>query len=314
MGENALKIGAKLENWGSNLFSDFQWTEIARDVEIKCNRKSTHHTPTHGIDLLCCFSDPYSKMHQGVIVECKNREMRSINKTELNKWIEDLQKSIECAHAAPELEKYMKDDLEISTGLLLIHANDSFESRRMQKYLSGASLKMKRTKMSIYVATNRHIDIWQSLLQYVKNVQGEFFFVYPSINESMICEKKQITLNYLFSQFLFSEVITQEQKNGTNGLPVTQSVRTRIMFCLCKPNISTFQYMWSMFKHFQFGGNADDKYRFVFYPHTSSDVDFVKSQFINSLSSGIEHPLKDQDQSKVEICFLLNRHLSPVDN
>lgn len=314
MGENASKIGAKLEKWGSNLFSDFRWIEIARDVEIKCSRKSTHHKDTHGIDLLCSFSDPYSAMVQGVIVECKNRQMRSINQTEVNKWIEELQKSIECSHAAPELQKYMSDDLEISTGLLLIHANEGFDSDKMQKYMRSAILKTKRTKMSIYVATNQHIDMWQSLLQYIKGIPGAFSFVYPSISGSVICEKPQITLNYLFSSFLFAEAITQEERTADNGLPITQPVRTRIMFCLCKPSIPTFQYMWSMFKSFQFGGSTDNKYCFTFYPHTESDVAFISNNFIKSISSGIEHPLRQEDQHKVEICFLTNRHLSPVDN
>lgn len=97
MGENATKIGAKLEGWGSSLFQDFCWTELARDLEIKCNRKATHEDKqTHGIDLLFSLFDPYLKLRQGIIVECKNRQMQSINQTEINKWIQELQNSIEC--------------------------------------------------------------------------------------------------------------------------------------------------------------------------------------------------------------------------
>ena len=51
MGEQASRIGKKLEGFGENLFSDFGWTELARDKEIKCTRTS-HKKKTHGIDLL----------------------------------------------------------------------------------------------------------------------------------------------------------------------------------------------------------------------------------------------------------------------
>lgn len=315
MGENAKKIGDKLELWGGNLFRDFQWTEIAQNVEMKCNRKSAHkNKSTHGIDLLCSFSDPYSKFSQGVIIECKNRQMKSINQTHVDAWIEELQNSIECSHAAPELAKYRSDSLEISTGLLLIHANDNYDSEKMRRYLRGATMRIKRTKMSIYVATNDHIDMWQSLVKYVKSLKGEFSFVYPSINESNIREEKYITLNYLFSRYLFAENITQETQSESNGLVSSRPKRTRIMFCFDSLSLSSFQYMWSMFKHFQFGGRIADKYMFVFYPSTSDDAEFVRSNFIKSLSSGIPHPIEKEDQDKIVIEFLDNRHLSPVDN
>lgn len=39
MGEQANKIGKKLEGFGEKLFSGFGWNEIARDTEIQCSRK-----------------------------------------------------------------------------------------------------------------------------------------------------------------------------------------------------------------------------------------------------------------------------------
>ena len=41
MGENAKKIGEKLEGFGERLYQRFGWNELTRDTEIKCIR-TTH--------------------------------------------------------------------------------------------------------------------------------------------------------------------------------------------------------------------------------------------------------------------------------
>ena len=56
MGENAQKIGKKLESVGFELLSMFNWKKKMGDKEIKCTR-STHKNSkgtskrTHGVDL-----------------------------------------------------------------------------------------------------------------------------------------------------------------------------------------------------------------------------------------------------------------------
>lgn len=90
MGENAKKIGAKLEGFGEYLFSNIGWNELARDLEIKCERRNIHEKQTHGLDLVMDFENPYLKRRQGVIIECKNRQMKSITSEEIQKWINEL--------------------------------------------------------------------------------------------------------------------------------------------------------------------------------------------------------------------------------
>ena len=62
MGEQAAKIGKKLEGFGVNFFANLGWTELTQDKEIKCTR-SSHKKKTHGIDLLCKFSDDDGKLY-----------------------------------------------------------------------------------------------------------------------------------------------------------------------------------------------------------------------------------------------------------
>ena len=75
------------------------------------------------------------RCNQGIVVECKNRQMRSINQAELDKWLEELINAIECAQSAPELQDFDMGNTMLNTGLLLVHANDSFNSELFNKYL-----------------------------------------------------------------------------------------------------------------------------------------------------------------------------------
>ena len=102
MGEQAGKIGKKLEGYGENLFQGFGWNELARDTEIKCNRKTAHAKQTHGLDLLMNFYNPYLDGMQGIVVECKNRQMKSITQSEIDKWLSEFINAIECAQSASE--------------------------------------------------------------------------------------------------------------------------------------------------------------------------------------------------------------------
>lgn len=129
MGEHASKIGKKLEGFGEVLFANLGWIELARDKEIKCTR-SSHKKKTHGIDLLCKFNNPYSTGNQGIIIECKNRQMSSITQATIEEWVKELINNIECAQSAPELADVDLANTTLNTGLLLIHANDTFNSQK----------------------------------------------------------------------------------------------------------------------------------------------------------------------------------------
>lgn len=129
MGEQAAKIGKKLEGFGENFFANLGWAELTQDKEIKCTR-SSHKKKTHGIDLLCKFTNPYIAGNQGIIVECKNRQMCSITRATIEEWVKELINNIECAQSAPELVDVDLRNTTLNTGLLLIHANDEFDQQK----------------------------------------------------------------------------------------------------------------------------------------------------------------------------------------
>lgn len=309
MGENASKIGRKLENFGKNLFTNLGWTELTRDKEIDCTRTS-HKKRTHGIDLLCKFFNPYTTANQGIIVECKNRQMCSINKSQIENWVKELINNIECAQSAPELADIDLSNTTLNTGLLLIHANDDFDTEKFYNYLSNLTLPNRRNPINIFIAANDRISQWTSLFTKIQTYNADkFSFVYPSINNSNKVPQKALTINGMYSKYLLGESIYVEQETY-NGQPVDISHTQNILFFFDEFTVDNFRYAWSMFKYYQLQGA--DKYTFVFYPRKNDDVNFVKEYFISTLKAG-DNPIEDSEASKIEIDFIDNRNLSPIE-
>lgn len=309
MGEQASSIGKKLEGFGENFLLNLGWIELAHDTEIKCTRTS-HKKRTHGIDLLYKFDNPYTTTQQGIIIECKNRQMKSITKSEIEKWVKELINNIECAQSAPELSDIDLKNASLNTGLLLIHANDAFDANKYYGYLHELHFSSRRNPINIFIAANDKISLWTSLFSKIKSEYNKnFSFLYPSINGYSKKVQKSITLNGMYSKYLFAQsTYTIQKVSGTNTYeePHTQN----IMFFLDEISKDNFKYAWSMFKHYQLQG--EDQYVFVFYPQNKDDVDFVKEYFISTLKSG-DKPITDTESQKIKLDFIDNRTLSPIE-
>lgn len=309
MGEQASKIGKKLESFGATFLTSLGWTELMRDKEIKCTR-SSHKKATHGIDLLCKFENPYNLMQQGIIVECKNRQMRSITQAEIDCWVKELINNIECSQSAPELSDIDLSGTTLNTGLLLIHANDTFDKNKFYGYLSNVSYPNRRNPINVFVAGNDRIALWTSLFAKIKHsYNNEFAFLYPSINGFSKRVQNALTIDGMYSKYLFAQsTFTIQKENG--GLSYDEPHTQKIMFFLDEITIDNFKYAWSMFKYYQQQGA--DKYIFVFYPRKKDDVDFIKENFTSTLKSG-NKPIDDKEIKKIHIDFIENRLLSPIE-
>ena len=310
MGEQATKIGRKLEGYGEKLFEGFGWGELTRDKEIKCKR-STHAKRTHGLDLVMKFSNPYISGMQGVVVECKNRQMKSITKGELDKWLTELINGIECAQSSDELGDLDLVNTNLCTGLLLVHANDEFDEKKFNSYLGDLIVKSRRNPINIFIAGNKEINRWNSLLDKIgKSFGDNLEFVYPSIEGSNKEIGKHITINQLYSKYIFAQHVKYiKQKNPNNYEYEVPKLQT-IVFTFDENTIESFGYLWSMFKFYQFAGS--EKYIFVFYPRNKDDAQFIKDNFIKTLYL-IEKPIDKTIEEKIEITFMDNREISPVD-
>lgn len=310
MGEQANKIGKKLEGFGEHLFSGFGWNELARDTEIQCSRKHQHGKQTHGLDLLMNFNNPYLGRKQGIVVECKNRQMKSITQVEIDKWLKELIHAIECAQSASELKYLDMGDANLNTGLLLIHANDKFNSELFKKYLCNLKIPSRRNPINIFIAGNDEINMWNSLRNKIKkDFTKEFLFIYPSIEGSNMEMGSYITINQLYSKYIFARDVKLVERTEDGAAYQAPMVR-KIMISFDDISIDSFKYMWSMFKTLQFQDAKE--LVFVFYPRKSDDAEFVRENFIKSLYQ-IQQPINDEIAQKIKIEFIDNRNLSPVD-
>ncbi len=310
MGEQANKIGKKLEGFGEKLFTGFGWTELARDTEIQCSRKNYHGKKTHGLDLFMRFDNPYLGNMQGIIIECKNRQMKSISQAAIDKWLAELINAIECAQSAPELECIDTEGTSLNTGLLLVHANDSFDVVNFNKYLSNLKVPSRRNPINIFIAGNDEINRWNSLRYKIeKDYSEEFSFIYPSIEGSNMELGTYITVNQLYSKYIFAQDVTYIQKDE-GGVRYFVPKSRKIMISFDDITIGSFKYMWSMFKAFQFQDAKE--LVFIFYPRKNDDAEFVRENFIRTLYQA-NPSITEEIEKKITIDFLDNRNISPVD-
>lgn len=310
MGEQANKIGKKLEGFGERLFSGFGWHELARDTEIQCSRKSLHKKRTHGLDLLMSFNNPYLGCKQGIVIECKNRQMKSITQSELDLWLNELIYAIECAQSAAELENIDMADTNLCTGLLLVHANDNFDKMKFDNYLSNLKIPSRRNPINIFIAGNAEINRWNSLRDKIEKDYSESFrFFYPSIEGSNMELGKYITINQLYSRYVFAQDVFEVQKEE-DGMPYTVPMVQKIIISFDDVSIESFRYMWSMFKEFQF--QDAKKLVFIFYPRKTGDAEFIENNFIKTLYQ-VTPPITPEIERKIKIDYIDNRDLSPVD-
>lgn len=313
MGENAKKIGEKLEGFGERLYERFGWTELTRDMEIKCIRtthKNEKDNPkrTHGVDLYHCYYDVYKNQTIGVITECKNYAWQSINEKSLEKWVEQLLGTIECAQISEQLKEYNSKCTSINTGILLVHANDNkYDEKKFREYIKKLKYKTRKNPVNIFIASNKEIEKWDAMFSYIekelKSDKDEFNFYYPSIMGSDLETLQHITLYQLFSSYIFAEN-KKQVKTVIGGKEYIGTDNEKIIFSFDVISENSLKYLCDMFKELQLEGA--DRYKLCFYPETTEDAKLIDEKFKIWASKFLK-------EDKIEIIKLDNRNLSPVD-
>ncbi len=318
MGENSPKIGKKLESFSWDLFSLFNWKLKMNDKQINCTR-STHKNKddkekkTHGVDVYFEYEDPYINRIQGVFVECKNRQWRSISSSNIEKWVDELINTMECASYNQELHGYYAENSDKNCGLLLINTNDGgFDKTKFYNYIENITNKNKRIPIKIFIAGNDMLNKWWAIdninaTDYNRNLQ----YIHLSINNSRPLKNRCLSINHLFSKYIFCEFeYTKEYQEGTDK--VTRTRNRLVIFCFDKICKESFTYLWSLCRFYQCEINYNE-YDICFFPESSIDTNIIKEDFINTLKSydgGIEPDIL----RNINVKYLQNRELTVVEN
>lgn len=318
MGENAQKVGKKLEIMGTNILSLFQWKEKMRDKEIECKRtghknSSGDKKKSHGIDIYLEYDDPYQNKVQGVFVECKNRQWANISKSVIENWIKEEINLMECAAYNKTLMEFYDEESDRFCALILINVNDGkFNKKKFYEYISNIEIVSKRNPYRIFLAGNDMIEKWDGILKINKaEFQGNLKVIYPSINDSQPMIESTWGIDQLFSKYIFCEA-RYDQTDNIGGRNMTYEKKRLVVFCMDAIRKESIYYLWSMCRSYQYEVSYDE-FNIYFYPNTKEDVDYINENLINILKS-YKVEIKPQIIENIKYGFLENRDLSVVDN
>lgn len=318
MGENAQKIGKKLEILGVDLLSLFFWTKKMGDKEIKCTR-STHKNlagnskQTHGVDLYMEYIDPYIGKTQGVFIECKNRQWNGITKDKIQEWINEEINLIDCARNNKDLQEFYASDSDKNCALLLINCNDDkYDEEKFYEYLKNIQVPNKRTPYKVFVAGNSIINRWDAISRMIKeSYHNGINILYPSINNSQPLVTKYWSINQLFSKYIFTETIEKSEENTSEG-KITREIKKLVIFDFDTVCAESFQYMWSMCRFFQYE-NQYKKIDICFWTESKEENNYINENFKSILKSYKDN-IDENVVDSINLKFLLNRKINTVDN
>ena len=312
MGELSQAIGKKLENFGSNLFTNLNWQVLAQNLQLDCTR-STHKSSTaksgkkatHGIDILQGFYNPFTNRKEAVIVECKHHLWSDFIPSKLNVWIEELVNTIECASVSPTVVPYLSEHT-LTTGILLFNSSDNkYESKKALESLSKVIVPRRRNPVMIYLADTDQLEKWYSLNKEItsikeSNKEHNFGIIYPSIGGSNWERTAVITPSYLFSDFILSAYTKKIEV-----MDCTKKIDVKSIFCFDKINEDSLLYLHDMINNLQLEARSErhQEIHIYFYPETANDTSFIKDCFNRMIGA---------DKPTFKIKFLDNRRLSPV--
>jgi hypothetical protein len=312
MGELSQTIGKKLENFSSDLFTDLGWELLTHDLPIDCTRP-THKSATsksgekktHGIDILQGFYNPFTNRKEAIIIECKNHQWKDFIPSNVNKWVDELLNTIECAATSPKVAPYIVDTT-LTSGLLLFNSSDNiYDFNKVQEVLSEVVIPRRRIPTVLYLADTGKLEKWFALNVEISNIKKSnpdhnFGVIYPSIGGSRWDRQPIITPNYLFSDYILS--VYTKTYNHENG---TEKVDVKAIFCFDPVADDAMLYLLDMINSLQYEAHSERKQEIhvYFFPETADDRIRIRECFTKMISN-------EKPTFKIE--FLVNRRLSPV--
>ncbi|MFP3420696.1 hypothetical protein R0K30_15030 [Bacillus sp. SIMBA_154] len=253
-----------------NILKQFGWEQKAdANFDIACSNKPKHGTNDknrknpHGIDLLLSYFDPYKSSTSDVLVESKERKWDGISTTTLQSFVKQLSNTIECARTAPSIINDFGCK-NLNEGLLMIWCNEpeKFDENEFQKYLSELKIAKRRRPLTIYVASNKEILRWCSILLKIKDIRTkgekiEFFFPgdYFSNGLTTVKRQQQLNITHMFSDYIFAK-----GKSSITLLDHQFTVNSSHVFFFAEPTIEELRFMDKCITPYQI---EDDTQRLV---------------------------------------------------
>ncbi|MED2975547.1 hypothetical protein P4284_02315 [Bacillus swezeyi] len=262
MSEEQQYRGDRWTQQTKSILSSLSWIQKGdSNFDIPCYNRPSHKTGKedrknpHGIDLLFSYFDPYKKYENTVLVESKERKWNGISTATLQSFVTQLHNSIECARMNENLESL--GCLNLNDGLLVIWCNerDQFDQKKFKEYVNGLKISRRKNPINIYIASNKEILQWCSLIQKIdqlKTEYNEFNFFFPSDYFSSglttAIRQEQLNLTHMFSDYIFAKGEKTVEHYGGSYIE-----RVNHVFFFAEPSLEELKFMDNCIQHYQFG-------------------------------------------------------------
>lgn len=223
----------------------------ATRVDVPCTRHRNKKR-SHGLDAVFSYYDPFLATEVGVIVETKYYAWSNITSSSLQDWVDRLAETLECApYSSQFTEMFNRDGIAFKTGLLLVWCNTpDYDVSEFRGYLKSLHIRRKSANLRVFVASNFEICRWWSLLKWIGNLRREyndFKFFYPSVDGSTLQKTDSITLESLYSSYIFAKGKREQQVSSKTK----EEVETAFVFLTENVSYEALELAYKVAKTFQ---------------------------------------------------------------
>jgi len=253
MPENQNAIGEHWTKESVSILKQLGWEQKGScnfDIECTIHIKE-RKGQNHGVDSFFEYYDPYYQCNQGILVESKNWQFKSITTANIKKWIKQITDCLECLQVSPIIQDLSK--APIQNALLMCWANDEYIHDEFMENLNKVGVASKKYPCNIFVASNYQILRWCSLINTINNIKKDaksFNFIYPNVptlGTSLILAD-HLTLTHLYSKYIFAEV-KQEVENYSGG---TDIINKLVVFCYEPGSSASLDFLYDLIKRLNF--------------------------------------------------------------
>ncbi len=300
MPENQHVSGDHWTRESVSILKQLGWTQKGScNFDIEC----VHHVKErrgqkHGVDSFFEYYDPYYKSNQAILVESKCWQFSNITSSNIKTWIKQITDCMECMQVSDTIQSLT--NAPIQNALLMIWANDEYHHQRFMEKLKKVGFASKKYPCNIFVASNREILKWCSLINTLERIKinsKSVRFIYPNVPTigSNLLHANHLTLTHLFSKYIFVEV--KEDVLDLRG--GTYPLEKLVVFCYEPVSANSLDFLYDLIKRLNF--QSYPKSEIYLYDNEVSTRYYV-SEFTSRINAEINGDFLSPSQ--VEIKYL----------
>ena len=300
MPENQNATGEHWTRESVSIFKQFGWTQKGScNFDIECSlHVKDRKGQKHGVDSFFVYYDPYYQTEQGILVESKNWQFKSIKTANIKKWIKQITDCIECMQVSSTIQDLTT--APIQNAVLMCWANDEYVHEEFINNLNNVGISSKKYPCNIFVASNYEILKWCSLINTINNIKRDaetFNFIYPNVPTlgTSLIMAEHLTLTHLYSKYIFAEV-KQKVENCYGG---TDIINKLVVFCYEPASNISLDFLYDLIKRLNFQSYQACE---IYLHENGTSIRQIVTDFKARVNAQIKGNLKKQ--SKIEVKYL----------